>query len=498
MAISPDARETPRRPVPRGIGFAAGAALFAATLILPAPEGLSVTGWRVAGVAALMALWWVSEALPLAATALVPIVALPLLGAATLKAAAAPYANPLIFLFMGGFMIALALERWELHRRIALNMLRLFGARPPMLVLGFMAATAALSMWVSNTATAVMMLPIALSVIALLHGEGVAGLPPEEDRNFAVALLLGVAYGASIGGLGTLIGTPPNALLAALMAETYGVQIGFGQWMLVGVPLVLVMLPCAWLVLTRLAFPLGRRAIPGAAEVIGARRAALGHMGGAEKRVAAVFAATAALWVTRPAIAEAWPGLPLADPIIAMAGALALFVIPAGGGRGVALLDWDWAKRLPWGVLILFGGGLSLASAIAESGLAGWIGEAMSGAAGWPAVALVAFAALVVVFLTEITSNTATAAVFLPLAAALAAAAGLDPFLLAAPVALAASCAFMMPVATPPNAIVFASGHLRVPDMARAGLALNLLAVALITLAAHTLVLWVLGAGPPG
>lgn len=485
-----------RRPYGRIIGLAAGLALFALALSLPPPEGMPTAAWRVAAVAVLMAIWWVSEALPVPVTALAPVVAFPLLGIAPIGVAAAPYANPLIFLFLGGFMIALALERWNLHRRIALNILCRFGARPAALVAGFLVASASLSMWVSNTATAVMMLPVGLSVIGLLHRDGVAVLSPEEDRNFAVALLLGIAYGASIGGLGTLIGTPPNAFLAAYMAKTYGISVGFGQWMLLGVPLVAVMLPLAWLVLTRLAFPVGRAAIKGADRVIAGELNTLGRMSRQEKRVAVVFAATAILWMARPAINSAAPALPLSDPIIALLGAFALFTTPSDLRRGEFLLNWDWARRLPWDVLILFGGGLSLASAIGGSGLAEWISHAMTAGAGWPLFAIVLLFAVVVVFLTEITSNTATAAVFLPLAASFALSIGVNPFLLMAPVALAASCAFMMPVATPPNAIVFGSGKVTIPQMARAGFLLNLAAIVLIMLAAYSLVLLVFAEGP--
>ena len=486
----------PRQPYGRIIGLAAGFAFLAFALLLPPPEAMPPAAWRVAGVAVLMAIWWVTEALPVPVTALVPVAAFPLLGIAPIGDAAAPYANPLIFLFLGGFMIALGLERWNLHRRIALNILARFGARPSALVAGFLVATASLSMWVSNTSTAVMMLPVGLSVIGLLHRDGVAPLSPEEDRNFAVALLLGIAYGASIGGLGTLIGTPPNALLAAYMAKTYGVSVGFGQWMALGVPLVMVMLPLAWLVLTRLAFPVGGTAIKGADRVIADERDALGPMSRQEKRVAVVFGATAALWIARPAINAVVPELSLSDPVIALLGAFALFTTPSDLRRGEFLLNWEWARRLPWDVLILFGGGLSLASAIGESGLAQWIGHVMTGGTGWPLFAIVLLVTAVVVFLTEITSNTATAAVFLPLAGAFALSIAVDPFVLTVPVALAASCAFMMPVATPPNAIVFGSGKVTVPQMVRAGILLNLAAIFLIILATYSLVVVVFGAVP--
>ncbi len=483
---SPPDKFLERDPYVRIGSIAIGLIVLSVMLALPAPPDMSASAWKVTSVAILMAIWWIFEAVPVAVTALLPICLFPFLGVSSIKDAAAPYANPLIFLFLGGFIVALAVERWNLHRRIALNVLRAFGTRPTALVGGFMVATAGLSMWVSNTATTVMMLPIGLSVISLLHGEGVAGLPPREDRNFAIALLLGIAYAASVGGLGTLIGTPPNALLAAYMTEVHGRTIGFGQWMLVGLPLVVALLPVVWLLLTRLVYPIGGKAIAGAAEVIEHEIRDLGPMTSEEKSVAAVFGCTAILWVTRPLITDAVPMLTLTDPGIAILGALALFLVPSDVHRGEFLMNWDWAKRLPWGVLILFGGGLSLASAIKGTGLAAWIGSSLAGIQGWPTLAVLVAIVGVVVFLTEITSNTATAAVFLPVVGAAAATFGVDAMQFAAPAALAASCAFMMPVATPPNAIVFGSGHISVPQMAKAGILLNLAAVVVITVFAYS------------
>ncbi len=481
-------------------GFFIGLILFAGTLALPTPEGMSPEAWRVAGVALLMAAWWVTEALPVPATALVPLVAFPLTGVLPIHKASAPYADPLIFLFLGGFLIAIAMQRWNLHRRIALNILSRAGTRPAALVGGFMAGAAGLSMWVSNTATTVMMLPIALSVIGLLNSgrldDPESGEAPEKERNFAITLLLGIAYGASIGGLGTLIGTPPNALLAAYLNKTYGVSVGFGQWMLVGVPVSLVLLPLAWWVLTRLAYPVGRTPIKGAGGVIRDELKALGLMSKEEKCVAVVFTLTAMAWMTRPLLNAALPAPMLSDPMIALIGALVLFILPSNLSQGIFLMNWEWAKRLPWGVLILFGGGLSLARAIDGSGLAAWISDALTAGAGWPLIAIITLITGVIILLTEITSNTATASVFLPLAASFAVSIGIDPFLLLVPVALAASCAFMMPVATPPNAIVFGSGYLTIPEMVRAGLALNVVAVVVIVAATYSLVVWVFGVDP--
>jgi len=470
-----------------------GLAAFGVILLLPPPQGMTPEAWRAAAVAALMAVWWITEALPVPATALLPIALFPVLGVLPIDAATAPYANPLIFLFMGGFIIALAMERWNLHRRIALNILHLAGSRQDALVGGFMLGTAALSMWVSNTATTVMMLPIGMSVIPLVS----AAPAPEASRSpvrepFAVALLLGIAYAASIGGLGTLIGTPPNALLAAFVRDHYGYTIGFGQWMLVGLPLVVLMLAIAWLLLTKLLYRLGGVEVAGARDLIRGDLDALGPMGRGEKIVAVVFVVTALLWVFRPLIAD-YVGIPLSDPGIAMAAALVLFVIPVDAKRGVFAMNWTWAQRLPWGVLILFGGGLSLAAGISDTGLAQWIGSAMGVFEAWPELVLVLLVVTVIIFLTELTSNTATTATFLPVLAALALSVGENPLLFAVPAAIAASCAFMMPVATPPNAIVFASGKLTIPQMARAGFLLNIAGIVLVTALTYTVILGVFG-----
>lgn len=478
------------------VGLFAGPALFAVLLLLPPPAGLSPDAWAVAAVTALMVVWWITEALPVAATALLPIVAFPLLGVAKIADATAPYAHPLIFLFLGGFLIAKAVERWNLHRRLALSILRIVGSSPARLIAGFMAATALLSMWLSNTATTIMMVPIALAVVGLLQRNGKDEATKEGD-GFALALLLGIAYAASLGGLGTLIGTPPNALLAAFLAERHGITIGFAQWMLLGVPLAALLLGLTWLLLTRLAFRIDRRPIPGAAETLAAQLAALGPLRREERLVALVFLAVALLWVLRPLLDGWLPGLQLSDTGIALLGGLGLFVIPVDARRGRFLMDWQAAKELPWGVLLLFGGGLSLASAIQASGLAAWIGDVLAGCSGWPVLGLILLITAIVVFLTEVTSNTATASVFIPIAATLGACISADPTIFAIPVALAASCAFMMPVATPPNAIVYASGQIRIPQMAKAGFLLNLLCILVITGAAYVAAAWLFGATLP-
>ena len=472
------------------VGLWLGPLVFLLILLLPAPDGMPVPAWRATATAALMGIWWVTEAIPISATAFVPLVLFPLLGVATISEAAAPYANPIIFLFMGGLILALAMERWELHRRVALAVVRAVGVKPDRLVLGVMVATALISMWVSNTATAAMMLPIALSLAALVRTGDESGEP--ADPHFPLNLMLGVAYASNIGCFGTLIGTPPNALFAGFMSESYGVEIGFGQWMAVGVPLVLITLPASWLLLTRVFYPIRLGEIPGGRDAIDRAYRALGRMTAPEWRVGAVFALTGLVWIFRPALDDFVPGLD--DAGIAIAAALALFLIPASGRRG-ALMDWKAAERMPWGVLLLFGGGLSLAGAVSSTGLAEWVGAAMTGL-GWSTLVMVATITVVVVILTEFTSNTATAATFLPLTASIALGLGENPLLLALPAALAASAGFMMPAGTPPNAIVFGSGYVTVPQMARAGVWINILFIVCIVGIMYTVGLWVFAIQP--
>lgn len=468
------------------IGLALGPVLFVLMLVMPAPEGLSAAGWHTAAAAVLMATWWISEALPIAATSLLPLVLFPLLGAGTIRETAAPYADPLIFLFLGGFLIATAMQRWGLHKRIALRIIRLVGTGPRALVAGFMLASACLSMWVSNTATALMMLPIGLSVVQLAE-EAEDGV----HAPFALALLLGIAYGCNIGGMATLIGTPPNALLAGFIEVTYGQTISFVNWLGVGLPLVAVGLPLTFLILTRVAFPLHMTELPGGKALIETGLARLGRMSRGEKWVALVFALTALLWITRPLLEDVLPNL--SDAGIAIAGGLLLFVIPVDLKRGVFVHSWASARRLPWGTLLLFGGGLSLASAFVRTELSTWIGETLQAIGFLPVLVVVLIVVGVVVFLTELTSNAATTAAFLPVVAAFAVGIGQNPLLLAVPAVLGASCAFMLPVATPPNAIVYGSGRVPIPQMSKAGILLNLVFLVLITALAYTLLLWVFG-----
>jgi sodium-dependent dicarboxylate transporter 2/3/5 len=447
------------------------------------PENLSQEGWMTASMGILMAVWWATEAVPIAVTALLPIVVFPLLGIATIQDTTAPYANKVIYLFLGGFIVAFAMQRWNLHRRIALNVLQHVGGNGRSLVGGFMLASAIISMWVMNTSTTMMLLPIAVSIIAVIH-KTVDGLDDHAKESFQYSLLLGVAYGATIGGMATLVGTAPNAMLAAFMQETYGTEIDFSRWMLVGLPLSAMMLPLAWLILTRFAFKVDFKTSDEGKAVLRQLKDELGDMTVPEKRVATVFVLMAATWVLRPLLVTL-PGLSaLDDSGIAMAGGIALFLIPSGEKSDPMLLRWTYAERLPWSVLILFGGGLTLASAVTRTGLAEWLGASLQTVGTLPLFALVIIAATMIIFLTELTSNIATTATFLPVVGAIAIESGFDPIVLTVPVTLAASCAFMLPVATPPNAIVFGSGMLTIPKMVRAGMMLNIVGIFLVSIVA--------------
>lgn len=458
----------------KSLWLAAGVVLFLVTLLMVPDAAMPQTANRVAAVAVLMAVLWIGEAIPIPATALLPVVLFPLLGVMPVESATANYAHHLVFLFLGGFWIAAAVEHSGLHRRIALHVLRLMGSRADRIVFGFMAATAFLSMWLSNTATTMMMLPIA---IAVASRPGTAANSP-----FGRSLMLGIAYAASIGGVATLIGTPPNAVLAGIVEQTQGIAIGFWQWMQFGLPLALMMLLICWWYLTRCATSLGRIETDQGTQLITEELTALGPMSHAEHRVSIIFIAVAFLWIFKDLI----PLLKLVsitDSGIAIAGALALFVIPAGRKEPSALLDWRSAARIPWDVLILFGGGFALAQGFQQSGLTGWIGSQLDFLDQVHWLVMVVAVAMVTIFLTELTSNTATASMLLPIVAGLAAAAGQEALLPMVATALAASFAFMLPVATPPNAIVFASRQVTIAEMARAGIWMNLIGMLLITLA---------------
>jgi sodium-dependent dicarboxylate transporter 2/3/5 len=477
-------------PLAARIGLFAGPLLALAVFyFLPQGEsGLASPARACGGVATLMAVWWMTEALPLEATALLPLVLLPLTGiydsSAAFKRAAAPYADPAIFLFLGGFMIALAIERWGLHRRIALLTLLAVGTSPSRLVGGFLLATGLISMWISNTATTVMMLPIAMAVVNLLHGR--MGAEPRDAANLASSILLGIAYAASLGGFATLVGTPPNIYFAGYMRDQ-GLPIDFGSWMLFATPLSWLYLLIAWLLLTRWLFPVSTKQIPGGRELIADEYRKLGTVSRGEWIVLTVFICTAGLWMFRePLIKWNWLAthLPIVkaidDSFIAMAGAIALFLIPVDPARHVFALDWKTAVKLPWGVLLLFGGGLSLAGAMSDSGLARWIGQQVGILAGLPTYWQIVLIVALIVFTGELTSNLAAVVALLPILFEVARGLEVDPLLLCVPAVVAASCGFMLPVATPPNAIVFGSGHIKLGQMVRAGFILDLVAVVLV------------------
>lgn len=468
------------------VGLFLGPVVALLMLLSDPPADLSHVGWLTAACGVLMAIWWATEAIPIAVTALLPILLFPLLGIASIEQTVQPYSHKVIYLFLGGFIVAFAMQRWNLHRRIALNVLQVVGGDGRSLVGGFMLASALLSMWVMNTSTTMMLLPIAVSIITVIH-KSVRELNDQSRDDFQYALLLGVAYGATIGGMATLVGTAPNAMLVAFMQESYGTEIDFASWMLVGLPLSIVMLPLAWFILTRVVFTVDFHTSDAGRNELRRMKADLGPMSTPEKRVAIVFVLMALAWVTRPLLTRI-PGLePLEDSMIAIAGALALFLIASGDKSDPLLIRWKYAEQLPLGVLILFGGGLSLAGAVNRTGLSEWIGSNLQLVGDWPVFAIVIVAAAMIIFLTELTSNIATTATFLPVVAAVAVKSGIDPIVLTVPITFAASCAFMLPVATPPNAIVFGSGLLTVPKMARAGLALNLVGIVVVSIAALTL-----------
>ncbi len=478
------------------IGLVLGPVLFLIMLIVPKPPGMELSAQRMAAVALLMATWWLCESIPIPATSLLPIPLFPLLGIMHTKKATAPFANHLIFLFMGGFIIALSMQRWNLHRRIAMTIVKAIGFSPGRLIFGFMLATASLSAFVSNTATTVMMMPIGLAIITHVINEGKKeGLDKEIDFSadkfaFGLNLMLGIAYAASIGGIATLIGTPPNTVLAAYLNKTYGYEITFANWLIVGVPLVIIFLPICWFWLTRVANPMKLKKVPGGPEMINKELQDMGKMGTGERWTALVFALTALGWIFRKKL-----GFMFADPkmvtdaAIAMTGALVLFLIPVDLKKNKFVMNWEWASKMPWGVLILFGGGLALASGFKVTKLAAWIGSQVSLLEAAPIMVIIVVVITLVILLTEMTSNTATSAMVMPILSAVAIGLGQNPLILIVPAAIAASCAFMLPVATPPNAIVFGSGYVTIPQMARSGLGLNIIGIVLITVLTYVCII---------
>ena len=468
------------------VGLFLGPALLLVMMLAGTPDNLPDEAWVTAAIGILMAVWWATEAVPIAVTALLPIVLFPMFGVASIQDTVSPYANKVIFLFLGGFIVAFAMQRWNLHRRIALSVLQHSGGDGRSLVGGFMLASAMISMWVMNTSTTMMLLPIAISIINVIH-KTVKGLDEKAKEDFQFSLLLGVAYGATIGGMATLVGTAPNAMFAAFMLENYDTSINFANWMMVGLPLSAMMLPLAWIALTRWVFNVDFVTSDEARATLRSMKLEMGSITVPEIRVAIVFVLMASTWILRPVLVKIPALSALDDSLIAVAGAIALFLVPSGEKSDPLLLRWKYAEQLPWGVLLLFGGGLTLAGAVSRTGLAEWLGSSLQAVGTLPLIMIVILAATLIIFLTELTSNIATTATFLPVVAAVAIEAGYDPIMLAVPVTLAASCAFMLPVATPPNAIVFGSGMLTIPRMARAGLVLNLIGIVLVSAVAYKL-----------
>jgi len=456
------------------LAIIAGPLVAAVLLMLPPPGDLSVPAWNVVAITLWIIIWWLTEAIPIPATALIPIPFFPALGVGTLKSIAASYAHPLLLMFLGGFMLAAAMQHSGLHRRIALNIINVVGTSPPMIIAGFMLATAFLSMWISNTATTIMMFAVALPVIQL-HKETAIDGP--RLRNFSIALMLGVAYSASIGGVGTPIGTPPNALLASMLQDSYDIEISFATWMAIGVPVIIVMLPITWIVLTKFFFPVATLGPASGGAMVSSALSDLGAMRRHEKMVFGIFLLAAFGWLFGKAIAKSF-GVPFSDTAVAIIAALLLFALPHRLDKPEFLLDWEGTRDIPWGVLLMLGGGLAIATAFNSSGLAQAIGGSVSGLSQYSLWVLVLSATALIVFITEVTSNTASTATFLPILGAIAVGIGYDPRSLMIPVTLGASMAFMMPVATAPNAIVFSHPDVHITDMVRTGIWLNIISIA--------------------
>jgi sodium-dependent dicarboxylate transporter 2/3/5 len=453
----------------KNIGLVLGPALFVLVQFILPIDGLSVEGKAVLATTLWVGIWWVTEAIPIEATSLLPIILFPITGALGMKATTVPYANPLIFLFLGGFMIALAIEKWNLHKRIALNIIVFIGTEPSKIILGFMVATGFLSMWISNTATTLMMIPIGISVVSHVA----------EKEKFAKALMLSIAYSASIGGMATLIGTPPNIVFAGIVRDTFQVEVDFVDWMMLALPFSILLIGISWYVIAKVVYPIKDAGNPGIDE-IKLKLSELGKISTEEKRVLIVFTLTAIAWISRSFILNKFiPGIN--DTMIGMAGGLSLFLLPSSN-QGERLIDWSIMKKVPWGILILFGGGLSIANGFVNTDLSQWIGLQFNYLNGLELIILIIAVVAMVNFLTEITSNIATASMILPILAALAISIDIHPYSLMVGAILAASCAFMLPVATAPNAIVFGSGYIKMKDMIRTGIWLNIISIVLISI----------------
>ena len=466
-------------------GFLIGLALFFLMMLFPPPAELTSAGWTVAAIAILMAVWWATEAIPVAVTALLPLALFPLLDITSFETAALPYANKNIYLFLGGFILALGIESSGLHKRIALKMILAVGSSGAKLIGGFMLVSALISMWVMNTSTTLMLLPIGLAVCGVIS-QTVPGMTDTDKANFDTALLLGIAYAATIGGMSTLIGTAPNIVFSAFMQDEYGVEISMFDWMKLGVPLAAVMLFGSWYSLTQYVFPIKFSASQEAKDELKKMLSEMGSLTKDEIRISIIFGLAVFAWVFRTLLNNIEFLSGLTDAGIAIIAAILLFMTPSASKKG-DLLKWEKSKELPWGLLLLFGGGLSLAAQISSTGLGMWIGQSLMVLSTVPPIVLILAVATLIIFLTEITSNVTTTTTFLPVFGALAVAIGILPVSLTVPVCLAASCAFMLPVATPPNAIVYGSNKFTIATMMRAGIALNIIGIIVVTMFAYFL-----------
>ncbi|MDQ3015459.1 MAG: DASS family sodium-coupled anion symporter [Bacteroidota bacterium] len=465
----------------KNIGFWAGPVAFLLIYYFLHPASMPVQAVTVFAITAWISVWWVTEAIPLPATSLLPIILFPIMGILKLSDTTASYADPIVFLYIGGFLIAIAIEKTGLHKRIALHIIRSMGTSLSMIVLGFMVSTAFISMWISNTATAIMMLPIGMAIItATTSGDR------KEQDHFRKALMLGIAYAASIGGLGTIIGTPPNLVFAGVMRDMYQTDLSFVKWFSIGFPITIILLCASWWYLVRIGFPLKNARLAGGRAELDQRLSLTDRMSSGEKIVSVVFLTVAIAWIIRSFVLQKLiPGMD--DTIIAMIGGVVLFLLPAGNKDGSRLLQWEDANKLPWGIVLLFGGGLALAEAFQASGLAQWIGQNMTGLAGVGVFTIILIVVAMVNFLTEFTSNLATVTMILPVLVPVAISAGVPPHMLMVAATLAASCGFMMPAGTPPNAIAFGSGYLSIWDMVKSGFWLNLAAIIVITMVVYFL-----------
>lgn len=476
--------DQPQFPGAKIFGLLFGPFLFAIIILFSPDHLLNPDAWKVIGVAVWMITWWITEAAPIAVTALLPIVLFPLTGIFTVDEATAPYANKIIFLFMGGFLLGLGMERHNLHKRIALNLIKRTGTNPNGIILGFMLTTAFISMWISNTATTVMMLPIALSITNLL---GIEGTDDKAKKRFGLGMMLGVAYAANIGGTATIIGTPPNVAWVGFMSDMLGYEVTFAKYLLVGLPVCIIMLTVTYLMITRVLYPSKIENLAESADVIENQLKELGKMTLAEKRVALIFLITASTWIMRGTINNMLDTNLLNDSVIAIAGGVLMFITPVNLRKAEFLLEWNYTSKLPWGILLLFGGGLTLAKAMEKANIVQVVGESIAGDGNINTILLIAGLTAFMLFMTELMSNIALTVIFVPVVIGISQSLGINPIYLTLPVTLSASYAFMMPISTPPNAIVFSSGMIRIKDMMRAGIFLNIIAIILLVLLSQTL-----------